>query len=290
MLKKERKRDNIIFGYFNKQRKAMTDVRYTEAFEKMYFIIESKHILDESLFFEIFDGKLRPIAYNALAGFGGLFNEADREDALQDVFLVLWKKCVVSYFLNDKYEKEPVMFLSWCKIVIKNYITTLARRKAHSATEDIDDPERPAVALGTFEEPGRSLINRETVKDVYSFVIGMKARIQIKLTWITVYSFIFLGHTKNRIEATHKYVDVFYGKKLFDIYSFLKAALEQTKWLSFTDGQRETLEDALDGGAGDTCLKDYLEEEDLSKISDWIYKVNKKIAEALPREVIGWNT
>lgn len=274
----------------------MTDTLYFETYEKLLYVIESRRELDETLFLRIFDGKIKPIIYSSFAKLAAHFNSEDVEDVCQDIFLLLWKKSVIGYFLNAKYEKSPLWFLSWCKVVVNNYLITKVRKKSNRPAEELDNPERPLFISDASEEPGHRMVNREAVKLVYSGVIRMNTKPAMKLTWLGVYTFIYLGYVANRIEAIHKFLERFYCKSLNDIYAFTESALGGTEWLALSASEKSVISEELerrsgDGALGESLLSTFIEEENaLAKVSDWLYKINKRLIEALPREVSEWNT
>lgn len=261
----------------------MTDTQYYEAFSLLCSTLSEKNELDAELFREIYEGKIKPIVRNSFSEVSSNFNSIDLEDAYQDLFIKLWTRCVGAYFMNDKYEISAPMFLGWCKIVIKNHVTSMIRKRSLRAEETLDDPDHP-ITVADSSDPSSAHIDRDAVGAVFNAVLKVGAKNEMKLTWLGVYVPIYDGEADDRIAATH----LFYDRWEKETYRALLCGVKSSHGAVKIYRDVSKL-DALDTDNPTTVGED-LGDEPLGKISDRLYKINKKLANVLPTEVVQWNT
>ena len=261
----------------------MTDQQYYEAFSRLCATLAEKNELDAELFREIYEGKIKPIVRNSFSEVSSSFNSIDLEDAYQDLFIKLWTRCVGAYFMNGKYEISAPMFLGWCKIVIKNHVTSMIRKKSLRAAETLDDPDHP-VTVADPSDPSAGLIDRDAVGAVFGAVLNVSAKCEMKLTWLGVYVPVYDGEADDRIAATH----LFYDRWAPKTYRAVLTGVKSSPGAAKIYGSVSKL-DALDTDNPATVGED-LGDDPLGKISDRLYKINKKLAGVLPTEVGEWNT
>ncbi len=272
----------------------MTDQQYIECYTELVGTLTAKHELDDELFYRIFEGKIKAIVRNAYMPAAKNFSSFDFEDVCQDVFIKLWTKCVGAYFMNDKYEKDPAWFLGWCKIVVKNHVTSLLRDRSNFAQDPIDDPDRP-VNVSVYSDPSKDIMLRELLVSMCSSVISLSSKAEMKLTWLGVYLPVYCGDAADKIEANHFFVEKYLDGTLYDLLLGVEKYLSDAGLSDdVAHGMSEIAEelDRESGGARrrDAAMKDLLGDDPLGKISDWVYKINKKLSESLSPEVMQWNT
>lgn len=276
---------NTVDENFIKTVKNMTDQQYYGAFSKLCETLAERGELDSELFREIYEGKIKAIVRNTFSEAAGYFNSVDLEDMYQDLFIKLWTRCVSAYFTNGKYEISAPMFLGWCKVVIKNHVTSMIRKKSLRAVETLDDPDHP-ITVTDGSDPSSGIIGGDAVSAVFKAALGVSARPEMKLTWFGVYAPVYDGEADGRIAATHLYFERWADKTYRDV----RRGVEES------DGVRRVFGDdtadrfaPLDTDSSVTVAED-LGDDPLGKISDRLYKMNKKLANALPSEVVEWNT
>ena len=265
----------------------MTDQQYYECYEQLVNVLAQTGKLDGDMFYSIYEGKIRPIVRNVFSEYAGLFTSFDAEDVYQDIFIKIWTRCVGAYFMNDKYEKDAAWFLGWCKIVAKNHVTSLLRRSSLKTADTIDDPDHPLVVTDG-SDPSRDVAARDSVKTVFIEALALNCKPEMKLTWFGVYLSVWTGEAEDRIDANRVFIARYSGKTLGELFDYVGKTLVRT--VPETEDLVKKLGKELgavkDGRAKrDAALGDLLGDDPVGKISDWIYKVNKKLGETLPLEV-----
>lgn len=269
----------------------MTDKQYYEAYDILLRGVAERGELDDEVFFSIFEGKIRTIIRNVYYECSCNFASIDLEDICQDIFILLWKKSMSCYFLNEKYEKNASWFLGWCKIVVKNYVTTLLRRKSLKFGETLDDPDHPITVTDTSDSFAPVMMQEEVLA-VYRFAVGLSSKIPMKFTWLGIYDLIYGGEAADKIEANHIFLERYSEKSLGFLWKDIKEFLTSRGIINSSEDCVNQIESALDADGGlmrNTLLKEYLGNDRLAKISDWVYKMNKKLTEGLPEEAAEWN-
>jgi len=260
----------------------MTDQQYYDCYAKLASNLVEYHELDRDLFYAIFEGKIKPIIKNTFFDIAGSFTSIDLEDVCQDIFIKLWTRCVGAYFMNEKYETNAAMFLGWCKIVAKNHVTSLLRKKSLRPSETLDDPDHPIV-VADMHDPSSELIRTEAVRAVFRAASALPSKAELKLTWFSVYLLIYSGEASDRIEATHMFCERYADAALGDVMRDVESRIADLCDLS-------DVKDEIERGRSDEPLGELLGDEPLAKVSDWLYKINKRLANSLPSEVVQWNT
>ena len=192
----------------------MTDLEYSVYFDELLKRVNETKELDEEIFGAIFEAKIKPIVRNVFMPVARSFVYFDVEDVANDIFIKLWSKSVVGYFMNDKYEKNAAWFLGWCKIVVKHHVDSLFRNRANLGVDPIDDPDHP-VNVQVYDEEYKKLILREVIKQLCSKVICLSSKTEMKLTWLAVYLPVYAGDVVDKIESNHRYIDK-YGSGTLD--------------------------------------------------------------------------
>ncbi len=271
----------------------MTDTQYFELYNILSSGIAENGTLDGDAFLAIFEGKIKPIIHNAFSGAASLFPSVDMDDMYQDIFVLLWKKSVPCYFLSDKYEKDAVWFLAWCKVVCNNYVTSTLRKEFLRNTETLDDPEYPIIT-GENEKGYEGMIHREALTSVWRYAALLPVKVEMKLVWYCVYGMIFSGECENRISANHMFLEKYSKKTLGELYDDAVRRADGSELIDIGRDGREEIESEL-AKTRDGTLCSLIEagallgEKPLSKISDWLYKINKRLADEMPREVTKWD-
>ncbi|MBR0303663.1 MAG: sigma-70 family RNA polymerase sigma factor [Clostridia bacterium] len=263
----------------------MTDQQYYECYSKLVERLAATHELDRYLFCSIFEGKIKPIIRNIFSGYSEHFSAIDIEDVYQDIFVKLWTNSVSAYFMNEKYESDASWFLGWCKIVAKNHVTSLLRRRSLKASETIDDPERPVVAVDP-DAAADEVSNREAVASVLRSVASLPSKIEMKLVWYGIYLLVYRGEAEDRIEANRVFVERFSGVSWRELSERAVLWLCETEETLGEDCGAAALERASSDGASEDVIGDMLGDDPIGKISDWIYKINKRLKDSLPSEVM----
>lgn len=264
----------------------MTDQQYFDCFNDIVKGLSNTGSIDDGLFYVVFEGKIKPIIRNVYSELFGKFSSIDYEDLCQDIFLKIWTRCVGAYFLNDNYDKNAAMFLGWCKVVIKNHVTSLIRKRSMRDHETLDDPDHP-VTVSDGTDPSRSLAEADTVRTVITAVLGLNTADEMKLTWLGVYLPVYTGEADDRIEATHLFCDRFSDKTFGDVLSYAENVFETKDAIGFGASHLKKLSGGVNGGPlKEKRVGDSLGDDPLGKVSDRLYKINKKLAAKLPLEVI----
>ena len=264
----------------------MTDQHYFDCFNDLAKGLSDTGSIDDGLFYAIFEGKIKPIIRNVYSELFGRYSSIDFEDLCQDIFLKIWTRCVGAYFLNENYEKNAAMFLGWCKVVVKNHVTSLIRKKSVRDHETLDDPDHP-VTVTDGKDPSGDLAETDTVKTVILTVLGLSATAEMKLTWLGVYLPIYSGDADGRIDATHLFCDRFSNKTFGDVFEYAKSILDSSAKLGVGGAYLKDLEsDVKNGSLSDRVVGESLGDDPLGKVSDRLYKVNKKLSAKLPTEVL----
>ena len=268
----------------------MTDQQYYDNYSKLVFHLAECHELDRFLFSAIFEGKIKPMIKNTFSSYSDRFSAIDIEDVYQDIFIKLWTRCVSAYFMNEKYETDAAWFLGWCKIVVKNHITSLLRRPSLRTNETIDDPDRPLV-LSAPGDASADVANREAVAAVFRAVAALPSKIEMKLVWYEIYLLVYSGEAKDRIEANRVFIERRSNITFGELMAHVLSGLYDASSAMGEDCGAEAL-GALGEGfdAMNEKIGDALGNDPVGKISDWIYKINKKLKETLPTEVMEWDT
>lgn len=267
----------------------MTDREYFDCYERLSEILYEKHELDVDLFVSIFEGKVKPIIKNSFSGLADRFASIDLEDLYQDIFIKIWTRCVGAYFMNENYETSAAWFLGWCKTVAKNHVTSLLRKKSLKNNETLDDPEHP-VTVSNSTDVSENIVNSDAVATVIKAASSLPSKAEMKLTWLGTYLLIYNGDASDRIEATHVFCERFADITFGSLLSEVKTMASQSPVLTGADVDFSSIEDELKGELKDARVGDALGGEPLSKVSDWLYKINKKLTGILPEEVMSWNT
>ncbi len=271
----------------------MTDLQYTELYERLVVILNASGELDADIFYSIFDGKIRPIVMKSFSGLERYFASFDIEDVTNDIFVKLWSGCVAAYFSNEKYEHSPTWFLGWCKVVIKNHITSFLRKRSLRPEETLDDPEHP-LNVSDGSDPSKEIVIRETVSTVYRAVLALPGKPEMKLVWYGVYDLVFGREAYDKIGANRLFLKKYSERPVSYLYSSVADFILSSEWLGINADDLSPLGSELDAGGEDALSGRYvaslLGDEPLAKISDWIYKINKKLSESSPAEVMQWNT
>lgn len=270
----------------------MTDSQYFGLYSSLVSKLQGTGEFDGDIFYTIFEGKIRPIIYNAFNEHRALFSFFDTEDVCQDLFIILWKKSAPCYFLSDKYENDPVWYLAWCKIVCTNYVTSLLRKHSLKGTESVDDPDRPST-VGNRETGFDSIVYKETVSAVYRFTALLSAKVEMKLVWYCIYNLIYSGACENKISANRVFLEKCPEKTLGQLYSEILSCTEDIGMPIGDEGEKKMEKELSEnvGGKphGNAVVGELLGERPAAKISDWVYKINKKLSEEMPQEVTKWN-
>ena len=268
----------------------MTDQQYFECYAELVNKLASSRELDDELFYRIFEGKIKPIVRNAYMPAAGYFAAFDFDDVCQDIFIKLWTRCVGAYFMNDKYEKDPAWFLGWCKIVIKNHVTSLLRNKGNFAKDPLEDPDHP-VTVSVYSDPSKDLILHEVLTSMCRALFSLSSKPEMKLTWLGVYLPVYCGEAADKIEANHLFIERYLGGTLRDLSLGVKAELEETPFFGEVADGFSRITDEIGQERGgvrkeDAEVRELLGDDPLGKISDWVYKINKKLAEGLSSKVV----
>ncbi|MBQ7714948.1 MAG: hypothetical protein IJT70_03655 [Clostridia bacterium] len=269
----------------------MTDLQYTGLYGQLVDILNSSGELDPDIFYAVFDGKIRPMIMKSFSGLEHYFASFDLEDVTNDIFIKLWSGCVPAYFANEKYEHSPTWFLGWCKVVIKNHITSLLRKRSLRPEDTIDDPEHP-LNVSDGSDPSKDIVIRESVSIVYRAVLALPSKPEMKLTWYGVYDLVFGREAYDKIGANRLFLKKYGDMPISYLYSCVSDFILSTEWLGIGKDDLAPLGVGIaDGERTNDCviLSSLLGDEPLSKISDWIYKINKKLSDSLPGEVIQWD-
>ncbi len=264
----------------------MTDQEYYECYSLLESRLVETHELDPEIFLDIFEGKIKPIIRNTFTGLSGVFAATDLEDLYQDIFVKLWTRCVGAYFMNEKYETSAAWFLGWCKTVAKNHVTSLIRKKSERASETLDDPDHPITVVAPGD-PAEEIARTEAVATVFSAIPSLPSKAELKLTWLSVYLSLYEGESADRIEATHLFCDKYRECTLGDVLSDVNDAAARCGVFTDKDALAPVMTEL--GDKRDALLSDVLGYDPLGKVSDWLYKVNKKLSTTLPPEVTKWN-
>ena len=272
----------------------MTDQQYCDHFNELVRVLEEKKELDDELFGAIFEEKIKPIVRKAFSPYAGNFAYFSQEDVCQDIFIKLWTRCVGAYFMNDKYEKDPAWFLGWCKIVVNNHVTSLLRNRGNFGSDPLDDPDRPAI-YSVCTDPSKELILRDVIKHMCSLVVSLPSKAEMRLTWLGVYLPVYVGDVTDKIESNHLFVEKYLSGTLYDLASDVVNEMRDLPFLEDAaqgmDGLMKELDKEIGGARrGDIAMEDLLGDDPLAKISDWVYKINKKLADSLSEEEKAWNT
>ncbi len=274
----------------------MTDERYRERYLLLEKSVRAKGELDGELMYEIYEGKIKAIVINAYKSFGSKIDGIEYEDLFHDVFIILWEKSAEKYFLNPAYEKTgAVEYLKWCKIVVSNYIKTIAKKKANRlGTEELDNEEKPFTLAGEPFTALDELIYKEDVRLIYNLVAGLRSKIEMKLVWYGVFNRVYSGFSENKIKATHDFIESCSCKTVREVYGecLQMFASDKYSWAQLSalglDNMEAALNKHLDDGSlsGDRIMGELLGDNPAGKVSDWIYKITVKLEEAIAREDI----
>ncbi len=261
----------------------MTNQEYSDLFGQLADTVRERGEVDADIFLCIFNDKIVPIIRNAFAELGGVFSYVDLEDVKQTLFIKLWKKSVLAYFANESYQHTPSWFLGWCRVVVKNYLTSLLRKRSEKHQLTIDDPDHPIV-VSCDADYLEKIIIVEKLKDVFSAVLALKTKIEIKLTWLEVYLMIYGGAALNRIEATHIFCEKYADKTFSELSEDVLRDLSSSSFIADPETWKDAIEGEIAKKSGDVPKADVtvgelLGDEPLARVSDWIYKVNSKLAE-----------
>jgi|GEM_PF-3051406 DNA-directed RNA polymerase specialized sigma24 family protein len=272
----------------------MTDQQYFDCYARLAAELVERHELNKELFYAIFEGKIKPIIKNVFADLSDRFAAVDLEDLYQDIFIKIWTRCVGAYFMNEKYETSAPMFLGWCKIVAKNHVTSMLRKKSLRAAETLDDPDHPVTVADT-SEPISYIEQNDAVRSVFHAVLSLSSKVELKLSWFGVYLLVYGGEASDRTEATRLFAKRYAGETLGDLFLTVKSSLLSADRIGIVEAEFSHISEELyrkDDGRlkKDIMMGELFGDDPLGKISDWLYKVNKKLANTLPAEVIQWNT
>ena len=257
----------------------MTDEIYFNKYQKLAGIIENEKRFDTETFIDIFDGKIKPMIHNTYNAVNPVIPGFGKEDFCQLVFMKLWQKSVVKYFLNEAYDKSPVGYLRWCKAVINNYLKSLAEKKSNGETAELSGLESVPAA-----SPGDDFINRETVKIVYNLVVQMNVKYPMKLTWLAVYTLLFIGEGETKIKCNHILLEKYSHMTLSEITEEIISLLSGSSPYLLDGTAANKLKREAEEWSNITLRECIGDEAALKTVSDWIYKINQKL-----KKSVEWN-
>lgn len=278
----------------------MTDAQYLELYDSLVTKIVSHGELDGDIFYSIYEAKIKPIVYNVFSGYTFLFSSFNMEDIFQDIFVLLWKKSVPCYFLREKYDKyrnnlenDAKTYLGWCRKVSANFVTSKLRKRSLRSTGSTDDPEVPIVVAGD-ERGFDAVIHKESINCIYRFVSRLSSKLEMKLVWYGIYDLIYSGECDNKISANRVFLERSLGKTIGELYAETLRCIEGDLGINLSDEDKKKMENELSKEVESKLMKDIVLADLMngrfdSKISDWVYKINKKLADEMPREVTEWN-
>ncbi len=263
----------------------MNDAKYVELYDLLEKSVRETGRCDSDVLNDIFEGKIVAIVYKAYGECSDVLDGFTKsEDLCHDILLRLWEKTADMYFNNPKYVTSPVGYLKWCKAVTRNYIKTLIRKINTTGTKPI--PEGKDIPADGGPGP-MDIINREDVLLIYNTVASLRSKVEMKLAWYGVFNRIYTGYSKDKIRATRSFAEETCSKTLDEIFADQVDFFVNSEYSCMKISKSRLVEIKLaldkeeDDGRrlGDLTMGELLGKKPLSKISDWIYKINQKLLE-----------
>lgn len=213
------------------------------------------------------------------------------DDIMQEIHLRLLKYAVTAFFLRSdipEEKKDAVLLTKWMYTVARNAINTATSDASRHPTESLtltnEDGEEFDVPVGNpsrNDQPGYQLEQRESIREVISFILSGDSKPHIILSCLMVEMYTLLGY--DRIDAQHRYTEKFGGKTLDEVYRAFRRAMRSFSWLEISGGMLQSLEAKLDqpekGRRNGSCLlQDYAMKKGLlNSCSDWLNRMDARV-------------
>lgn len=275
----------------------MSDEKYFKLYGLLEESVYKSGKVDQYILYEICREKLNSIIGKAYGEVAGKLDIIEYEDLCNDIYLILLRSVADKYFKNPSYETGPILFLKWSKVVTKNYILSVLRKgsvKLKKKTEELDPEDKPHSWASADDNVLRDMINKEDIRIVYNTVAALDSKIEMKLVWFGVVTEIYTGNSADRKRATHSFVDNCSNMALDDIFEKQVGIFKESEYecLKVNDRLLEEMRRSLDKTDGDgrrlgaQPMGKYLGDDPLGKVSDWIFKINKKLKQIKEKEGI----
>ncbi len=272
-----------------------TDERYSELYAALKSGIDGNRGIDEDVFNDIFFGKISAIVKNCYNKFKCSFACEHINDVFIEAYMLIYKKSIHHFFLNPAPDlpKDEVSYLKWCKVCITNNIKSKLRgkRKIDLAYlrfdgfdgEDADKDEYIRNLPSEDPTPEQTVIMRDTLGEIFSYVASLNSKPEKKLTWIAIHLLILSGTAFDKISANHIIYEECAEMTLAEFANYVLSLADKIEWLDFDSCSAEKLCREIIGESkdGETRMKNLVSSEGegafLKKISDWVFKINSSL-------------
>ena len=254
-----------------------------EKYEKMlHELFECEPICHQTLC-EVVKEFLTPHIRNMCFHDSALRGGGYEEDILQNTTIRIIKHCIVGFFLREEQINTDLdEFEKWIFVVARNVKRDCSAKVRKGLCLPIDDVERSLVD----EVPEDGLEeNREVLRWAVDRVFAMEGvGVYKTLTWFAV-SLVMLYEGETKIKSTDYVYEYFKDKTLFEMYDILMRYSKKLDWLHISHLHKKRIEQVLNEpyfGMKTGELKYhqlFTKKGGKGSISDWIYKINKKLKE-----------
>ncbi len=288
--KKRRDSEEKINRVYSK----MSDEKYFELFEKLKKGAEETGVIDDDIFVEIFDGKIKAIAVNQYLGFERQLDDWDREDAISEGFVCIYKELKSKkYFVEHEegYVVEPLPFLGWCRTVIFRHLLDQVDKDRYKRS-NLKGRYIPEIFINqeTFKGTPEDLIEimerQRVISEMYNTVAMLNCNVHRKLAWFYVMSNFYFGMGESK-ELQKVFLEKFETLPLYLLFDYVIGFLNVPgSCLAIRPEGLKKMRSQLDkvkGGlcCGETCIGDYLGAQRNVVVSKWLSDIKDMIRERM---------
>lgn len=203
-----------------------------------------------------------------------------REDILQEIYLIMVKKCVTGYLRNENGEKSADGFQAWMKKIARNKINDrLEELKRQRELREKAKAQNIVERGSSLSPESKEYIQRQIAAAVRN-VMKTKTEPHILLTWLLV-CILILARNEDKKKVNHIIKEKFCDKSLDEIVDFIEKTAGRIWWMPITAADIQTLRKSLDKQnadgrrLGDMRYGEFeMKKGILASISDWTNRMN----------------
>ena len=225
---------------------------------------------------------------------GRLLN-GQEDDLFHEICIRLMKKFVPAFWSKHGENADTAAlaqyFCRWLRTLARNYCNdqyrkALLLRSPLMSLEDLGTElsESDSKKLEELAE------KRELLTYAFSIVLDASNDVHIILTWLGM-SLLILVNDKDRIRINQSFIDTASHKSLYELRDLLYRCADSIDWMVISDDQKAKIDTRLDAACPDgrkmgqrLYSEFYMERDPKAAISDWYYRMNRKIQKVIENE------